>query len=187
MKKPYIYAAAIAALLIFGALAAVYQINHPGRIIPSKYYTEKKAEYLTANYRPTAEQMGIEDSKKGSTVYAAMIEVSTPELEKTGSVTAMFDFIDITGKRDSVLSDGTSVLPKEMTDEEIKQAFDSLAALFDDGYKAAENTDYGIPDYEYVKVYLRRGDGVYYKLYKEDALPEAVSDYLSGQKIRMDG
>ena len=184
MKKPFIYAAVLAALLIFGALAAAYQINHPGRIIPSKTYTEKKAEYLTANYRPTAEQLGIEDNKKGSTVYAAVIERSTPELEKTGGVTAIFDFIDITGKRDSVLSDGTPIGSKEMTEDEIKQAFEDLAALFDDGYKDAENTDYGIPDYGYVKVYLRRGDGVYYKLYEENALPDAVKQYISGREIR---
>ena len=184
MKKPYIYAVILSALLIFGALVAVYQINHPGRIVPSKTYTEKKAEYLTANYRSVAEQFGVEDNKKGSTVYAAMIEVSTPELEKTGGTTAMFDFIDMTGKRDSVLSDGTSIESKELTEDELKKAFEELSALFDDGYTETENTDYGIPDYGYVKVYLRRGDGVYYMIYKEDALPEAVQRYISGREIR---
>lgn len=183
MKKPYIYAAVLSMLLIFGALAAVYQVNHPGRIIPSKRYTEQKAEYLTANYRPTAEQLGIEDTKKGSTVYAAGIEICTPELEKTGGITALFEFIDITGKRDSILSSGTKIASKELNDDGIKAAFEGLAKLYDGEYKAAENTDYGIPDYGYVKVYIRRGDGVYYKLYEENALPEAVNSYISGRKI----
>ena len=187
MKKPYVYAAVLAALLIFGALTAAYQINHPGRLTPSKVYTERKAELLTADYRTTAEQFGIEDNKKGSTVYAAMMEISTPELEKTGGVTAMFEFIDITGKRDSVLSGGTSIAVKDMTAEEIKKAFEDISVLFDSEYKAAENTDYSIPDYGYVKVYLRRGDGVYYKLYEENALPEAVERYLSGREIKACG
>lgn len=183
MKKPYIYAAVLSVFAILVALAAAYQINHPGRIVPSKTYTEKKAEYLTANYRPVAEQLEIESSKKGSTVYAALIEVSTPELEKTGGITSTFCFIDITGKRYTVTSDGTDIEQAEKTKEELKSAFDGLAALYDDSYKAAENTDYGIPDYGYVKMYLRRGDGVYYKLYKEDALPETIQQYISGTKI----
>ena len=185
MKKPYIYAVILSALLIFGALAAAYQINHPGRIIPSKYYTEKKAEYLTSNYRPAAEQLGIEDNKKGSTVYAAMIEISTPELEKTGGVTALFAFIDITFRCPVYLSNGDPPASmRALLDKEIKQAFDELSTLFDDEYKTAENTDYGIPDYGYVKVYLRRGDGVYYKLYKEDEQPEAVEKYMSLLNIK---
>ena len=184
MKKPYIYAIVLSALLILGALAAAYQINHPGRIIPSKTYTEKKAEFLTSNYRPTADQLGIEDNKKGSTIYAAMIEVSTPELEKSG-VTALFAFVDITLRRPVYLSNGDPPASvRAFQDEEIMQTFDGLSALFDDGYAEAENTDYGIPDYGYVKVYLRRGDGVYYKLYKEDEQPEAVEKYISGLNIK---
>ena len=188
MKKPYIYALVLSALLIFGALAAAYQINHPGRIIPSKTYTEEKAEYLTSNYRPAADQMGIEDNKKGSTVYAAMVEISTPELEQTDGITALFAFVDITLRWPVYLSSGDPPASiKALNDDEIKQAFEELAALFDDGYKEAENTDYGIPDYGYVKVYLRRGDGVYYKLYKEDEQPEAAEKYISGLNIKARG
>ena len=35
MKKPYVYAIILAAIVIFAALAFVYQIKNPGRIIKS--------------------------------------------------------------------------------------------------------------------------------------------------------
>ena len=171
MKKPYIYAAVLSALLIFGALAAVYQINHPGRIIPSKVYTERKAELITKDYRTAAEQLGIENNKRGSTVYAVMAEVSLPELEKEYGITSAFYFLDVEEKRAHVYSNGAEA---DTTQEKIVLLGVTEAAteFFDDSFTLASNTDYGIPDYGYVKLYFRRGDGVYFKLYKEDEIPK---------------
>ena len=79
MKKPYIYAIILTALVIFAALAAAYQIKNPARIIPEQKYTETKAQLLTANYLPAAKELQIEENKRGSTVFAAAVEYPTKD------------------------------------------------------------------------------------------------------------
>lgn len=175
MKKTYIYAAVLSALLIFGALTAVYQINHPGRITPSGKYTKLKAGYLTADYSVAAEQLGLDKDKKARTPYAALIETSTPELEEGEKITAVFYFFDVEGKNVLAYSNGTEA---QATDIEL----DDVWKLYDSEFKFAENTDYGIPDYGTVKVYLRVGDGVYFKNYSENELPDVIKQYLHSVK-----
>ena len=174
MKKIHVYAVILAVLLAFAALAAVYQRAHPGRPTPEKTYTELKATYITADYRVTAEQMQIDKDKRGSYVYAALVEYPTPDLEKNG-VSAELWFYDLNNRLEHVTSDGAA-------DPEVKAGADpsdvtaGFAAMFDEGFKAADKTDYGIPEHGYVKLYLRRGDGVYFKIYEESAFPYKRAD-----------
>ena len=47
-----------------------------------------------------------------------------------------------------------------------------LAAI--NGFAEATDHDYGIPDYGTVKLYLRRGDGVYFRSYPEAEFPSDI-------------
>lgn len=177
MKKPFIYMAVIAALVVFGALAAVYQSKNPGRIIPAKAYTESKAKCLVTDYRQAAERFGIDKDKRGSTVYAVMAECPTPELEKNG-VTAVFFFTDIEGRRTHTFSDGSEVPAGSGEEKDTGELIAGAARCFDDTFTRASNSDYGAPDHGYVKLYVHRGDGVYFRLYKEDETPADLSELI---------
>ena len=178
MKKTSIYAVICAALLIFGALTAVYGIRHPGRIIPSPEYTKLKATYLTANYIPAAEELGIEKNKRGSTFYAAAIEFSTPELEKSEGVTAQLYFFDALNKYAHVKSNGVSRYTAKLEGTVSHDLTYKAAALFDASFTEAGDSDYGIPGYGQIKLYLRRGDGVYIKLYEADEFPAELIETI---------
>lgn len=178
MKKTYIYAIILSALLIFSALAAAYQIKNPGRIIPDKKYTETKAQLLTANYLPAAKALEIEENKRGSTVFAAAVEYSTKEREKSEGVTAEFYFFDLLNKYAHLQSTGDNKQTERHKTDIPSELTGKAAALFDGTFSEADNPDYGIPDYNYVKLYIRRGDGVYYKIYEEKDFPAEITELL---------
>ena len=183
MKKPHIYMVVVLALVVFCALAAVYQSANPGRLIPAKAYTEKKATYLTSDYRDAAERLGIDKDKRGSTVYGVMAEVSLPALEEKYGITSAFYFTDVDGRRAHVYSNGAEGNAKE----ELTGVTDSAAELFDDGFARASNSDYGIPERGYAKLYVHRGDGVYFKLYKENEIPESLSELFKAASFSDNG
>lgn len=178
MKKPYIYALIAAALVIIGALAAVYQINNPGIMIPSKTYTETNVSKLD-DYRYIADQLGIDEKFRGSTVYAAAIEESRTDIGMS-----VYDYIDITGERYTILSNGVQTEPKKLSEDEVKELFENLSALYGSDFVLTENTDYRVPDRDHVKVYIRRGDGVYYRLYDKKEMPDVVKQYLDGREFK---
>lgn len=174
MKKSVIYALLAAALVILGALTAAYRIGNPDRLIPSNRYTELKARLLTADYRQAAEDLGIEDGKRGSYVYAVMIEYPTPELEKSEKITASFFFFDALNKYAHADSNGGENVAVRYPGDLVSGLTESAAKLFDDTFKPAENTDFGIPDYGAVKLYIRRGDGIYFRYYGENEVPPVL-------------
>ena len=178
MKKPYIYAIILSLIAVFAALTVVYRANNPDRIIPSPKYTEYKAQLLTSNYKSAAKELGIEDDKLGSTVYACMAEYPTKELEQTEGVTAEFRFFDLLNKYAHVKSSGIAYDSSRFATDYPSDFTKAASALFDDTFTAAEDSDYGIPDYGTVKLYIRRGDGVYYKVYGENDLPAEISELM---------
>ena len=190
MKKPFVYAAIIAAIVIFAALTAVYQIRHPGRPIPSSDYTENKVKALLSDYTSTADLLEISDEDRNTKVFAAMMEVSTPELEKSYGVTAAFYLVDINGAETVAYSNGSKGEPEDTDAELIQKVLDAAADLFDDSFKVAEDTDFNIPDYDHVRIYLRRGErtpfqkggGIYFKDFTEDELPQSIKDHIAEKR-----
>ncbi|MBO4869648.1 MAG: hypothetical protein J5585_08045 [Clostridia bacterium] len=179
MKKNAIYVLIAAVIVVFGALTAVYQIRHPGRMIPVSKYTELKVSFLGGtNFHLLAEELQIPENKRGSTVYAAIIEYPTPQLEAEKGVTAGFYFFDLNGIYARVYTNAETITSSTDLSELALRSLQSAAALYDETYTLAENTDYGIPDYGCVKVYLRRGDGVYFRVFKDAEVPAAVSSIL---------
>ena len=178
MKKIYIYAIILSALVIFAALAAAYQIKNPGRIIPAQNYTKTKALLLTANYLPAAKELEIPENKRGSTVYAAAVEYPTKEREKTEGVTAEFYLFDLMNKYAHLYSTGDGATVIRHTTDVPSELTKKAASYFDDTFSEAGNSDYGIPDYDSVKLYIRRGDGVYYKIYKTADFPAEITEQL---------
>ena len=178
MKKAHIYAVIAAAVLITGVLAAVYQINNPWVMIPSKTYTEKNVSKLN-DFRALADQFSIDEKVRGSTVYAAAIEESRTDIRMS-----VYDYVDMAGDRYTILSNGTLTEPKKLSEDEVKELFENLADLYDSDFILIENTGYRVPDLDQVKVYLRRGDGVYYKLYDKNAMPDVVKQYLDGREFK---
>ena len=176
MKKPYVYAIIIAAIVIFAALAFVYQIKNPGRIIPARNYTETKALLLTENYLPAAKELEIEENKRGSTVFAVAIEYPTKEREESEGVTAEFYLFDLMNKYAHLLStgEGQVIISRHATDIP-SELTKKTAELYDDSFTEAGNSDYGIPAYDCVKLYIRRGDGVYYKVFDEKDFPSEIT------------
>ena len=178
MKKPYVYAMIIAALVLFAALATVYQMKNPGRMIPEQKYTEEKARLLTANYLPAAKELEIEENKRGSTVFAAAVEYPTKEREKSEGVTAEFYLFDLMNKYAHLLSSGDAEITARHKTDNPSTLTKKAAELYDDSFSEAGNSDYGIPDYGTVKLYIRRGDGVYYKVYDEKDFPSEITKLI---------
>lgn len=180
MKKPTVYALLAAALCLFGGLTAVYRAKHPGRLVPVTSYTEQKVSLLSGGtFQRLAEELNIPTDKRGSTVYAAAIEFSTPQLEKDG-ITAGFYFCDLSGKFARVYTDGSALVsPAEMSEHALS-ALEKTAPVYDETFALADLTDYGMPDYGELKVYIRRGDGIYIKTFPENGAPDALAEVLSG-------
>ena len=178
MKKPFIYAIILSALAVFAALTVAYRMKNPDRIIPSPKYTEYKAQLLTASYTQAAKELEIEEDKLGSTVYACMAEYPTKELETTEGVTAEFRFFDLLNKYAHVKSNGYAVNSARFATDFPSEFTKAAAELFDDTFVSAGDSDYGIPDYGTVKLYIRRGDGVYYKVYNDNNLPAGLSELI---------
>ncbi|MBO4421851.1 MAG: hypothetical protein J5879_00305 [Clostridia bacterium] len=175
MKKHYTYALIFVPIVLFACLAVIYRMNNPERPVPLKTYTEKKASLLITDYGQFAET--DEDGKKTDRVFAVLVETAHSDYAATG-VSASFSFYDVTGAyahADSKGAGTTSDIPqlsKSITDE--------ADALFDDSFKTAENSDYGIPDEKTVKVYVRRISGVYFRVYAENELPECFGESYTG-------
>ena len=174
MKKSTIYMILAAVLVLFASLTVVYRTAHPDRLVPAQEYTELKARRLTGNYIPAAEELDIDASRRGSSFYAVMIEYPTRELEKSEGVTARFIFLDVMNKCVCAKSSGASESSERLSGSIAYDTVQTASGYFGDGFAEATDQDYGIPDYGTVKLYLRRGDGVYFRSYPEAEFPSDI-------------
>ena len=68
--------------------------------------------------------------------------------------------------------------------ETAKNAVEAVRGYFDETFSRAKKSSYDVPHDGEVKIYVRAGDGVFYKTYKtEDAPEELVSAYADALAI----
>ena len=132
---------------------------------------QESIDYMEQNL---AEELDIDASRRGSSFYAVMIEYPTHELEKSEGVTARFIFLDVMNKCVCAKSSGASESSERLPGSIAYDTVQTASGFFGDGFAEATDQDYGIPDYGTVKLYLRRGDGVYFRSYPEAEFPSDV-------------
>ena len=186
MKKIYIALAAVFAALT--ALMIIYRVTNPPKPSPTADYTRVKAELLLHNYRQSAEENSeaeLQNVADHSVIYAVMVE--TPVNEAGSDVSAEFTFFDYLGGCTHMRSDNSgyfSVKNGHPVSETAKSAVEAVRGYFDETFSRAKKSSYDVPHDGEVKIYVRAGDGVFYKTYKtEDAPEELVSAYADALAI----
>lgn len=185
MKKIYIALAAVFVLLT--ALMIIYRITNPPQATPSAEYTRVKAELLLHNYRQSAEENSeaeLQNVADHSVVYAVMVEL--PLDEGVSGAAAEFAFFDYLGACTRMRSDGSGRVNhnRGSTVSDIAEAAVQAArGCFDQTFSRAKKSSYDVPRAGEVKIYVRAGDGVFYKTYKtEEAPEELVAAYESARE-----
>ena len=182
MKK--IYIALFAVFIALTALMIVYQINNPPEKTPTADYTRVKAQLLLHNYRQSAEEQSETDLQNvadHTVVYAVMIEV--PLYSDETDAIAEFVFFDYRGAYTYMQSDNGGYM--NFTDgspipDISKKAASDAKKYFDGTYSRAKKSSYDVPHDGEIKIYVRAGDGVFYKTYKtEEAPAELIEAYYA--------
>ena len=178
MKKIY-----IALFIIFIALVAlmiVYQMTNPPAKTPTADYTRVKAQLLLHNYRQSAEEHSETDLQNvadHTVVYAVMVELPVYG-DETGAV-AEFVFFDYRGAYTYMQSDNGGYM--NYTDgspipDISKKAVSDARKYFDNTYSRAKKSSYDVPHDGEIKIYVRAGDGVFFRTYKTEEAPAELID-----------
>lgn len=173
MKKIYITLGAI--LVLLTALMIVYRIENPPQSTPTRDYTRVKAELLLHNYRQDANEEDDTGMPDHSKIYGVMIERSLFGTESAAA--ADFIFFDCFGACTRLCSDNSEYRVVNDNGELSaisERALDAAKVIFDDTFSRAKKSNYDIPREKEVKIYVRAGDGVYYKIYAEPDVPEEL-------------
>ena len=173
MKKIYIALAAVFAALV--ALMIIYRINNPPDNAPTADYTRVKAELLLHNYRQDEAQTGDGQTPPDhSKIYGVMIEQTFDKAD--GGAVAGFAFFDCFGVCTGMNSDnsGYARFSDEAFSELAGSVFAEAGGVYDDTFSRAKKSNYDVPHTGDVKIYVRAGDGVFYKTFKAEEAPQAL-------------
>ena len=174
MKK--IYIALFAVFLALVALMVIYRINNPPDNAPTADYTRVKAELLLHNYRQDEAQTGDGQSLPDhSKIYGVMIEQTVEKAD--GGSAAGFVFFDCFGVCTAMNSDNSGYA--RFSDEAFAELSESVFAeangIYDDTFSRAKKSNYDVPHTGDVRVYVRAGDGVFYKTFKAEETPQKLA------------
>lgn len=181
MKK--IYIALVAVLLVLTGLMITYRIQNPPASAPTADYTRLKAELLLHNYRQDFADSGEEDqgAPDHSKIYGVMIELPPDGDSPDGA--SGFVFFDCFGICTHMRSDNSGYFTVKNDAELAETAAGVIAktgAYYDGTFSRAKKSSYDVPRDNEIKIYVRAGDGVFYKTYvKEDAPQDLIEAYKS--------